>query len=237
MAFLFKFLACCHNSKNIENEKEGQEFRLSSPRFPQPDNLRSGSQNFAIAPQGHSKVDGPNDQTFNQGDDSVNMDGGNTNNDKHHACNANQISFEILKDYNIQLSNKEIREEVLTNHQRNDLLAKEFIISKEVYHPFQAEVSNSPRFESQNNNQYQSETKEFKKALTLSKNLSDGLEKKATLGGFIVMNKIQRSDEEEPRREGQVLRREFTTREALNEEAVIWPSAKTKWSKREGKVA
>jgi len=213
MAFLFKFFACCQSSKNIEAEKENQEFRLSSPRFgdPVPQNV-FGNHNFANAPQAQSNNNSQNDQTF-QGNISFRLDSPVNKEEETNFYYPNQVSFENIKDQPDNNDNNEPGE----NQDKDSLLKEES--NKQPQQEFQ--IVSLSRFDPEKKSRFATENKEFKKTMTLTKDeKSENNESKTTVGGFLVMNKIKRSEDEKKSKDPLA---HAKSREILNSTPILRP--------------
>lgn len=209
MAFLLKYFGCCQSSKNVEAEKEFQELRLSSPRFPLVGvNAPTNNQNIAAAPLNHLNDNYQNDQTF-QADDSVNVDNEHDNQENNQKNNYIQVSFDNLKDCNTEHVSKDIQEESFEDRAQGSF--------------GQIGIGNK-----KSEKETVNDNKGLKKTKTLKKNDVNNLEDKTSFGGFIVMNKINREEEDLTNKDNWQPYRRDKTREMLNSSPRMLPANRKK---------
>ncbi len=217
MAFLFRFLACCQSSKSVENEREGQEFRLTSPRFAVsiPQNVH-GNHKFATNPSPkEANHNLQNDQTFNQGDISVHLESPNLKAaaEPNYASSQN-ISFQNLQDLNQEESTNKEGKENTGRFENQNLFNDQSFGEKEKseLQPFTLQRSDPER-----RSKFATENKEQK---------SENNESKTTIGGFLVMNKIKRAEEDAKNKDAPGNGRKNVSREVLNSTPPMRPVGK-----------
>jgi len=216
MALLFRFFACCQSSKSVENEREGQEFRLTSPRFaaPYPQNVH-GNHKFASSSPKEANNNIQNEQTFNQGDMSMHLESPNLKAAAEPNFGGSQnVSFQNLQESNNEEdTNKSGKENTGRFEDRNIFNDQSF-----------GEKETQPFRLSQPDPEKRSKFAVQKMGSFGQNNVTENInESKTTIGGFLVMNKIKRA-EDDPKNKDAL--RKNVSREILNSTPPMRPVGK-----------